>query len=431
MRTLKSIIFEDDLGTERLIHNEDEFSDPEGDNQSDRASNYSDCREASEFSLHIESDQSIAKTESLNSMPELGGGSENTEAKSFQSFVDEKYEVLTNPEMFLPDKNNPFMKCWSLLLRCSRVSGMKLPHNGKIWRPVLVKLEESTLKFHAEDFESSPPIKTINLTWFYSFSVPGIKTKLIQSEFVFTTVLVNALHGTRGRLAKIRSWSSGVKLGCANYTVILDFIETIQKCISTFPAFRPAGIFYETEKVLLNVQDMYEVVQEKKTNVTEVAQQGKYNVAQVVQQEKHNVLLKQVQVMLKAKVSASPECSVHVKHRERFSKKPAIDDVSFHKCVKSRSLNNQTVTARFLPLDDCWFQLMSWKDCCSKPAPLRCEVTVTVSGYSSVQIQARIFTGSTHLEVKSASDITLRLVKTHCGGGGGGGDASGDDDDGD
>ena len=396
VRTLKSILFEGDLGTERLIHTGDEFSVVGDDCQSDKASNNSDYQEPGEFS-HIESDRLITKTKSVNSMPELTNcdetfynGMEDAETKSFLSFSGEKYEVLTNTEMFFPDsdKSDLFgnVKCWNLLQRCACVSEKKPPCNAKTWRPVFVKLEESTLKFHAEDFESSPPFKTIHLTWFYS--IQGIKTKLIHNEFLFTAVLVNALRTTRTRLAKTRNLSKVVKLGCANYTVLLDFVDTIRKCVASFPAFRPAGIFYKTEKMLVHVKDVYEVIQ----------------------QEKHNVTLKQVEVMMKAKVSARLECGVHVKHSECFSKTPVVDDISFHKCVKSRSINNQILTARFLPLDNCWFQIMSWSGCCPKPTPLRCEVTVATGGDSSVQIHARLFTGSTRLEVKSASNITLRLV---------------------
>ena len=388
MPSLKSILFEEDFGRGRLIQNE--VLGPEDDSPNDRASNYSGYQELDGFS-HIESNQTI-KAESFNSMPELANCEETafgSQFKSLLSLAGDNYEVLSNPEIFCPDSDHCSgnMKRWSLLLRCLPLSGQKLSHNGKIWRPVLVKLEENTLNFHAEGFESSPPFKVINLTWFYSFSGQGIKAKLLHNEFLFTTVLVNSLLSTRGLLAESRS--NFVKLASANYTVLLDFIDTVKRCVASFPAFRPAGISYKTEKVLINVKDIYEVTQQEKTR---------------------NVSSKQVAVMLKAKISASPECSVHVKHEEDFSKKPAIDDVSFHKCVNSRLLNNQTVVARFVPLDNCWFQIMSWNACCSKPTPLRCEVTVTMSGNSSVELHARLFTGSTRLDVKSANNIALRLV---------------------
>jgi hypothetical protein len=404
MRTLKSILFEDDLDTGRLIQFEDEVLGTEDERPAnDRASSYSDYQEPDGF-FQTESDQTIAETESFNLVAENEtsfDGQGNIQAKSFVSFASEKYEVLSeNPEMFFPDTDkNGDMKRWSLLLRCSLSSGQTLQHHDKIWRPVSVKLEESTLKFHAKDFESSPPFKVINLTWYYSSSAPGIKVKLFHKEFLFTTVLVNAFLSTHGRLTKTRSRSNEVKLGCANYTVLADFVNTVQKCVASFPAFRPAGISYRSEKVTLRVKDTYHVVQQEKYNVTEVDQE-----------EPHNLSSKQVEIMLKAKVSASQECSIHVKHSGSFSKKPAIDDVGFHKCVNSRSLNNQTTIARFLPLDNCWFQVMAWSGRCSKPTPLRCEVTVTIYGDSSVQIHACLFTGSTRLEVKSANNITLRLV---------------------
>ena len=386
MRSLKSILFEEDFGRGRLIQNE--VPVPEDDSPNDRGSNYSDYQELDGFS-QIEGNETLAKTKSFNSMPELANCEETalgSQFKSFLSLAGEKYEVLSNPEIFFPDNCSSNMRRWSLLLRCLPLSGQKLLHNGKIWRPVLVKLEENTLKFHAEGFESSPPFKVINLTWFYSFSGQGIKAKLLHNEFLFTTVLVNSLLTIRERFAKSRS--NFVQLGSANYTVLLDFIDTVKRCVASFPAFRPAGISYKTEKVVINIKDIYEVTQQEKTR---------------------NVSSKQVEIVLKAKISASPECSVHVKHAEDFSRKPALDDVSFHKCVNSRLLNNQTVIARFLPLDNCWFQIMSWNGCCSKPTPLRCEVTVTIFGNSSVEIHAQLFTGSTRLDVKSANNITLRF----------------------
>ena len=388
MPSLKSVLFEEHFGRGRLIENE--VSGPEDDSPNDRASNYSDYQELDEFS-HIESNQTLAKTESFNSMPELANCKETafgSQFKSLLSLADDKYEVLPNPEFFSPDPDNCSgnIKRWSLLLRCLPLSRQKLSHNGKIWRPVLIKLEESTLKFHAEGFESSPPFKVINLSWFYSFSGQGIKAKLLHNEFLFTTVLVNSLLSMRGRFAKSRS--NFLKLGSASYTVLLDFIDTVKKCVASFPAFRPAGISYKTEKVLINIKDIYEVTQQERNRY---------------------VSSKHVEIVLKAKISASPECSVRVKHAEDFSKKPDLDDVSFHKCVNSRLLNNQTVIARFLPLDNCWFQIMSWNGCCSKPTPLRCEVTVTMFGNSSIELHARLFTGSTRLDVKSASNITLRF----------------------
>ena len=406
MRTLKSLS-EANFDKETLVHNEDtqdeeEFSSLETNEQNYRASNYTEYQEYHEHSDH-EKTQLISKTESLNSMFKHRKSNENdcselekNKIKNFQSTSGQKYEALKDPEMLLDFDNiadSSDRKCWSLLLRCGRVTGIML--TGKTWRPVFVTLEGNTLKFHAEGFESSPPFKVIDLSWFFSFRIPGLKEELSHHEFLFTLLLCNSLPTSRGPLAKSRK---GVLIGCANYAVLLDFMETVQECISGFPAFRSAGISYKMEKVLVHVLDTYEVIQQSKHNVD------------VTQQEKQSITLKQVKIMMKAKVSASPECKFQLRYVEGFSKMPASDDVSVHKCVKSLSSNNEIMTARFIPLDNCWFQLVTWKSSCVKPAPLHCEIIVAMSGHNSVKITAHIFTGSTHSEVKSASDIMLRLV---------------------
>ena len=401
MRNFKSTP-ESDFDKGKLIHAEDEHLSLEVETECDGASNYSDYQENSDFHC-FETGRLIAKTGSLNSMLNLGncdestsGKFENAKSKSLHSILGENYTVLKEQEIFsstsrINDAFSKYMKCWSLFLRCGRG---KLSQNGKIWRSVFVKLEESTLKFHAEGFESSPPFKVIHLSWFHSFQIPGIQTKIIHGKFLFTAILTDALDTTRGLLAKTRSWSKGAEVACANYNALLDFIDTVEYCVSCFPAFRPAGIVYKTESVSVRVQNVYEVLQNENIGC----------------QEKLSASSKQVQIMLKAKVTASPECGIHVKQTGSFSNELAKNDITFHKCVKTSSLNSRTVTACFSPLDNCWFKLMSWKSFCSKPTPLRCQVTVTVGGYGSVQICARIFTGSTRLEVTSASDIILRFV---------------------
>lgn len=403
MKTLKSIVnvVEENLDTERLTHSEDEgkFSAAEvkKDKQSHRESYYDDYRQPFGLSQN-KNGQLIAKTESRISISEY-------------SLVSGKQKLLSNAEAFLPDKKAAFSdasnsKCWNLHLRCPRVSGI-----GKVWRPVFVELKGSTITLHAEDFQSSPPFQIINLTWFYSFSKPEIKAKLINNEFLFTCLLVNTFRTTPTRVRHAETRPRGVKLGCANYSVLLNFIETVRKFIDSFPAFRAAGIFYKAEMVIVKVRDTFEIVERERYAIVDITQQERQALSQIAQPEKeYNVSSKQVEIMLRAKVTASPECSMYVKHTEMFSKQPAIDEVRFHKCVKSCLQNNQTTTVRFVPLDNCWFQLMSWKGACSKPAPLRCEVTVSVCAKRCVQIQARLFTSSTRVEVTSARDITIRLI---------------------
>ena len=398
MRTLKCTA-ESDFDTAKLIQKEDGRFGLEDDPYCDEASNYSEYQENGDFSP-LQTGRFIAKTESLNSMPDFENSDKSnkdtTKTKSLHSILGDNYEILKEPKILSASRINDAssnMKSWSLLAPCGRAM---LSQNVKSWRPVVVKLEESTLKFHAEDFESSPPFKAIHLSWFHSFLIPMIRTKMRHDKFLFTALLDDALHATRGRLAKTRSWSKGVEVASANYKALLDFIETVQNCVSRFPAFRPAGIFYKTENLSVRVENVYEVLQHENRNVG--------------CEEKPSVSAKLVQIMLKAKVSATPDCCIHIERTGSFSKELAMDHAAFHRCVKTSSVNSRTVTASFSPLDNCWFQLMSWKTSCSKPTPLRCEVTVTACGYGSVQICARIFTGSTRLDVTSASDIILRFV---------------------
>ena len=404
MRTLKSTA-ESDFDTAKLIHREDERFGLEDDTYCDEASNYSEYQENGDFSP-FQTDRFKTRTESLNSMPDFESRDKSnknaTKTKSLHSILGDNYEILKEPKIFLSASRvngaSSNMKSWRLLVPCGRAM---LSQNVKTWRPVVVKLEESTLKFHAEDFESSPPFKAIHLSWFHSFLIPIIRTKMLHDKFLFTALLDDALHTTRGRLAKTRSWSKGVEVASANYKALLDFIETVQNCVSRFPAFRPAGISYRTENLSVRVQNVYEVLQHENCNVG--------------CDEKLSVSAKQVQIMLKAKVSATPDCCIHIERTGSFSKELAMDHVAFHKCVKTSSLNSRTVTASFSPLDNCWFQLMSWKTSCSKPTPLRCEMMVTTRGYGSVQICARIFTGSTRLDVTSAIDIIVRFVSALSG----------------
>ncbi|XP_028402939.1 stonin-2-like [Dendronephthya gigantea] len=320
---------------------------------------------------------------------------------NYELFMDKEPEItFKSQEVLLPHDSDKDLfhnrKCWRILF-CIRVaSGNKLrPSVNKVWKPVFLVLEENSLKFHAQDFESSPPFKIISLTWFYSFRVP-MKTQLNEDGFLFTTVLINSLHSRRSAIKRFRGFWKKVKIGCANYNTLLDLVETVQKCVASFPAFRPAGIFHKTEKMLVRVEDFHEVTQPEK-----------HSVSKAINQERHTE--KRVRIMLNVLVSASPDCFVEVKRTESFSRRITTDDICFHKCVKSRSLNEKRVVAWFSPLDDCWFELMSWKAFCTKPCPLRCEVTIAVCDSCSVAILARVFTSSTRLELTTASNITLRF----------------------
>ena len=324
---------------------------------------------------------------------------DDKETNDYQSLMDEEPEMIfKHQEVPLPYGSDKDLfhnrKSWRIFLRARISSRNNLRPSSSVWRPVFVVLEEGNLKFHAQDFESSPPFEIISLTWFYSFRVP-IKTQLIQSGFLFTTVLINALNSERRRVTKFRGFCKRVKIGCANYNTLLGLVEAVHKCVASLPAFRPAGICYKTEKMLIRVEDVHEGTQQKESNVT-----------QAINLEKLTV--KRVRIMLNALVSASPGCLIEVRRTESFSKRVTTDDVSFHKCVKSRFVNEQRVFAWFSPLDNCWFELMSWKAFCTKRSPLRCEVTIAVCDSGAVEILAHVFTSSTRLELISANNITLR-----------------------
>lgn len=407
MNKIKSFIFGDHSDTKRLIRSESvsSVSEPRVEQPSECAS---DCLDGNqEFSANTHMlDHDTPITEERVMEPLLSRPRYQQNHREFFDY----YSVTQRPnylESLVPDESARIASCfhnpsitldtssscrdgtWRVLLRCHH-SSRKV--KGKIWRPIVVKLEEASLNFHAQGFESSPPFKVISLTWFHIFRAPKYQESSAGCHRnVLTTVLLNTFQGSRQKWKSLTCpiWGKTAgqkvaKIGCADHKVLLDFIETVQRCIFSFPGFRQRGIHYKKNRVFVDVQEVYE------------------------QREGKEVANSEAYIKVITRVSGSPECRIIL---NRFAGQTDLREIGFHSCVKavkgSRRLG-EPLTATFVPLDNCWFQLVHLKSFTSRPPPLRCQVTVVVRGTNWIELRAQIFP-TTRLDAASASNIVLRF----------------------
>lgn len=287
-------------------------------------------------------------------------------------------------------------RSWNILLRSRRSSSRKVKRRGKTWRPVVVKLEGASLKFHSAG-ESFPPFQVVSLLWSHEFRAPKYQD---QHRLLITTLFNNLCGSSPKRIFKKRlgGKTNGLKvakIGCTNRKVLHDLIGTVQRCIFGFPGFRQRGIQYRKDRMFVDVKGVYEGVQNRRDYEIKASNH--------------------VHVKVKAMVSGSPKCCMALNKHSSFDGQQETEapEVSFHKCVQERSLRSP-VAVTFVPLDNCWFELIHFKSFKHKPAPLRCEVSLVVHDSNRFELRAKIFatTSTTRADaaaVSHASNVTLQF----------------------
>lgn len=391
MRKIVSLIFGSHSDTRRLTRFESDSSVAKLKEENDCASEslekifVDDPEFTTEESDITLAEQSATKTSLLNHGQEIYN--EALDHSSASEYFNINYGGIYI-EKATP-ASNVENAAWCVLLR-SRCSNLK--GRGKFWRPILIKLEEASLKFHAQGFETSSPFKVIPLLWSYAFNTPKYRGSFGENTVLVTSLLNTSLGSSQHRrflkypILSEKSRLRVAKVGCVDRKVLLDFMETVQRCVSSFPGFRQRGIRYRKDRVFVDIQDVYEVVQMRR---------GKEIKATC-----------EVRVKVKALVSGSPECRIILNSSGSFDRK-----ISFHKCVLGKDLRNPVVVT-FIPLDNCWFQLINLKSITHKPPPLRCEVTVTVRNGNWFELQAQIFhtmPGPASLDAAPVRNINLRF----------------------
>ena len=243
---------------------------------------------------------------------------------------------------------------WNVLLRIHR-SSRKVKERRKYWRPVVVKLEEASLKFHADDFESFPPFHVEPLLWSHGFTVPNYKDSTGGYRRLLTSTLFNSSRGTtshgntsRGTTSKRvfatcpsmrkKAGLKVAKIGCTNHKALRDLIDTVQRCIFSFPGFRQRGIRYRKDRIF------------------------------------------------------------------------GAAKISFHKCVQEKKQLRPLVVT-FVPLDNCWFEVIQMQSVSCKPPVLRCQVSLVVHVSTQIELRVQLFATTSEAlpEAAPLKNVVLRF----------------------
>lgn len=287
---------------------------------------------------------------------------------------------------------------WNVLLRIHR-SSRKVKERRKYWRPVVVKLEEASLKFHADDFESFPPFHVEPLLWSHGFTVPNYKDSTGGYRRLLTSTLFNSTRGTT-TLKRVfttcpsmrkKAGLKVAKIGCTNHKALRDLIDTVQRCIFSFPGFRQRGIRYRKDRIFVDVQEVYEGVQnERESEIKAVTH---------------------VHVKVKALVSGSPKCSLSLNNSSSFGEQEAgAAKISFHKCVQEKKQLRPLVVT-FVPLDNCWFEVIQMQSVSCKPPVLRCQVSLVVHVSTQIELRVQLFATTSEAlpEAAPLKNVVLRF----------------------
>ena len=285
---------------------------------------------------------------------------------------------------------------WNVLLRIHR-SSRKMKERRKYWRPVVVKLEEASLKFHANDFESFPPFQVVPLLWSHGFTVPNYKGTTGSHRRLLTCTLFNTTRGTTSKRVfatcpsmRKKAGLKVAKIGCTNHRALRDLVDTVQRCIFSFPGFRQRGIRYGKDRFFVDVQDVYEGVQNGRDGEIKA--------------------VTHVHVKVKALVSGSPKCSISLNNSSGFGEQEAeTAKISFHKCVQEKKQLSPLVVT-FVPLDNCWFEVIQMQSVSYKPPVLRCQVSLIVHVSTQIELRAQLFATTSALpEAAPLKNVILRF----------------------
>ena len=274
---------------------------------------------------------------------------------------------------------------WTMLLR---YPDKKKKIGSRDWKPVVIRLEGSTLQFY-EEYELSAPFREIPLQACFAFSDNVLqkhyhhKVHTVKLEYVKYKESRKVRKG--GDIEHIAVSNPIIKVGSPNHLTMKHFTEAVSESLCTLPAYRDRGITYSHDEVFVDIDDTCEVLSDG--NGTTLKQAAK------------------VQIKLRAFLTGDPECQlvlndVAVKEREearlRGELKPQrvhhwvkLCNTKFHKCVNPNSFT-ESHSIMFHPLDACTFELMRFRVPQTKQLPLLVKASLNVHNEQRVELKAEI-----------------------------------------
>lgn len=275
---------------------------------------------------------------------------------------------------------------WSMLLR---FPDKKRKIGSRTWKPVVVKLEGTTLQIF-EEYELSAPFREIPLQAYFVMTTPklqlfehGAKVHTVKLEYVKYTEGRSLRH--RKAVEHIAQGTPIIKIATPSHTVMRELLQSFNNALRHLPAYRDRGITYHNDEVFVDVDD-----------ITCVLLSGD-----------GTILRKNAKVMIKLRafLTGDPECQLVlndmvVREREearlRGELKPQrvhhwvkLRQCDFHKCVDVTSFE-QNHSIMFHPLDACTFELMRFPVDHKKPLPLLVKAKLNIHSEQRVELKAEI-----------------------------------------
>ena len=275
---------------------------------------------------------------------------------------------------------------WSMLLR---FPDKKRKFGSREWKPVVIKLEGTTLQIF-EEYELSAPFREIPLQAYFVFTEPklqsfehGAKVHTMKLEYIKYTETRSLRH--RGTVEHIAQGTPIIKIASPCHVVIRELLEAFNNSLRLLPSYRDRGITYRHDEVFVDIDD----------------------VANIILSGDGTILRKSAKVLIKLRafLTGDPECQlvlndIVVREREearlRGELKPQrvhhwvkLRCCDFHKCVNATAFE-QSHAITFHPLDACTFELMRFPVDHHKPLPLLVKTILKIQSEQKVELKAEI-----------------------------------------
>lgn len=275
---------------------------------------------------------------------------------------------------------------WSMLLR---FPDKKRKIGSREWKPVVIKLEGTTLQIF-EEYELSAPFREIPLQAYFVFTEPklqsfehGAKVHTMKLQYIKYTETRRLRH--QGTVEHIAQGTPIIKIASPSHVVIRELLESFNNSLRLLPSYRDRGITYRHDEVFVDIDD----------------------VANIILSGDGTILRKSAKVLIKLRafLTGDPECQlvlndIVVREREearlRGELKPQrvhhwvkLRCCDFHKCVSATAFE-QSHAITFHPLDACTFELMRFPVDHHKPLPLLVKTILKIQSERKVELKAEI-----------------------------------------
>ena len=317
---------------------------------------------------------------------ELVVAQDQVDARPVEPVIQDQQSAEANDEPLFDKKPLITSGSWSMLLR---FPDKKRKIGSREWKPVVIKLEGTTLQIF-EEYELSAPFREIPLQAYFVFTAPklqsfehGAKVHTVKLEYVKYIEARSLRH--RGTIEHTAQGTPIIKIASPSHIVIKELLESFNNSLRLLPAYRDRGITYRHDEVFVDIDDLTNVV---------LSGDG-------------NVLRKNSKVLIKfrAFLTGDPECQlvlndIVLREREearlRGEEKPQrvhhwvkLRHCDFHKCVDVTTFD-ESHAITFHPLDACTFELMRFPVDHHKPLPLLVKTVLNVHSEQRIELKAEI-----------------------------------------